>query len=143
MTWTVAPLILSLGLAAVVSAEGQNKPLKKPQLELRATPRFAFSPVRVLFTAELTGGDDIEEYYCPELEWEWDDGGKSVVEGDCPPFQTGAEIQRRFTAEHAYRTAGSYGVKVTLKRAGRKLLQQTVRVTVRPGLGDQSHIQDN
>src|SRR6476620_2846435 len=115
MAWTVAPLVLSLGLAAVVSAEGESKALKKPQLELRATPRFAFSPVSVLFTAELSGGDDIEEYYCPELEWEWDDGGKSVVEGDCPPFQTGTEIQRRFTAQHEYRTAGSYGVKVTMK----------------------------
>jgi len=141
MPWKAVPLLL--GLAAVVGAEGQSKPLKKPQLELRAAPRFAFSPVNVLFTAELTGGDDIEEYYCPELEWEWDDGGKSVVQGDCPPFQPGTAIERRFTAAHEYRTAGTYGAKVTLKRAGRKLLTQTVRVTVRPGLGDRTDIQEN
>ena len=40
---------------------------KKPKLDLRATPRMAFSPVNVLLTAELTGGDDVEEYYCPCL----------------------------------------------------------------------------
>ena len=67
------------------AAEPADAPkLKKPKLDLRATPRMAFSPVNVLLVAELTGGDDVEEYYCPELEWDWDDGGKSVHEADCP-----------------------------------------------------------
>ena len=54
---------------------------KKPRLDLRATPRMAFSPVNVFLTAELTGGDDVEDYHCPELEWDWDDGGKSTAGG--------------------------------------------------------------
>ena len=62
------------------------------------------------------GGDDVEEYYCPELEWDWDDGGKSVQESDCPPFEAGVtKIERRFTAEHEYRKAGVYNVKVTMR----------------------------
>ena len=27
-----------------------------------------------------SGGDDVEEFHCPEIEWDWDDGGKSVAE---------------------------------------------------------------
>jgi hypothetical protein len=143
MAWMAAPLLLSAGLLAFGGSDDAGAKVKKPQLELRAAPRFAFSPVSVLFTAELTGGDDVEEYYCPELEWEWDDGGRSVVAADCPPFQPGTSIERRFTATHDYGKAGSYGVKVTLKRGGRKIVTQTVRVTVRPGIGDRTEVQDN
>jgi hypothetical protein len=103
---------------------------------------MAFSPVNVFFTAELTGGGDVEEYYCPELEWDWDDGGKSTHESDCPPYQPGTAIERRFTAEHGYGLAGVYNVKVTFRRSGRTFLSQTVRVTVRAGLGDPTQIEN-
>jgi hypothetical protein len=128
--------LLTLALAAHGFAGG-GKP-KKPQLDLRAVPRFAFSPANVLFTAELVGGDDVEELHCPEVEWDWGDGGKSVSEGDCPPFEAGQAIERRFTAEHEFKRAGNYSVKVTLRRARRSIAAQTVRVTVRPGLGDRT-----
>ena len=35
-----------------------EKKAKRPALDLRISPRFAFSPAEILFTAELTGGDD-------------------------------------------------------------------------------------
>ena len=47
-------------------------------------------------------------------------------------------IERRFTAEHDFRTAGIYNVKVTLRKAQRNIANTSVRVTVRPGLGDQT-----
>jgi hypothetical protein len=130
-------------LAAVValmvagpSGAGESKP-KKPRLELRASPRMAFSPVSVLLTAELIGGEDVEEYHCPELEWDWDDGGKSVQEGDCDPFEPGkTTIERRFTADHEYHRAGVYQIKATMRRNNRTLSIATVKVTVRPGIGD-------
>lgn len=109
---------------------------RKPRLELRATPRMAFSPVMVLLTAELRGGDELEEFYCPELEWDWDDGGKSARGQDCPPFEAGMELERRFTAEHAYRRAGTYNVRVTFRRANRALAVASTTVQVRSGLGD-------
>jgi len=113
--------------------------LKKPRLDVRATPRMAFSPVNVFLVAELQGGDDVEEYYCPEIEWEWDDGGKSIQEGDCPPFTPGTtKIDRRFTAEHEYRRAGVFTIKITMRRAGHSFAASNVRVTVRPGLGDRT-----
>ena len=128
-------LVLAAALAGPVLADAAKT--RKPRLEVRAAPRMGFSPVNVLLTAELTGGDDVEEYHCPEIEWDWDDGGKSVHEADCTPFEPGVtRIQRRFTAEHEYRRAGVYRVKATMRRSDRILVAATVTVTVRAGLGD-------
>jgi hypothetical protein len=128
-----APLLLAQ--AGSASADGAAKP-KKPRLDLRATPRMGFSPVHVLFTAELLGGDDVEEFHCPEIEWEWDDGGKTIREADCAPFEPGTSIQRRFTAEHTFRRANVYRVKATMRRNNKTLAAASVNVTVRAGLGD-------
>jgi hypothetical protein len=109
---------------------------KKPELQLRATPRFAFSPANVLFTAELKGGDDVEEYYCPEIDWEWGDGSKSGQESDCDPWKPTTKIERRFTNHHVFEHAGLYRVHVSLSKTGKKFAAQTVEVTVRAGIGD-------
>jgi len=133
---TLATFVLVTFAAA--SAAGDAKP-RKPRLDVRATPRMTFSPAHVLLTAELTGGDDLEDYHCPEIEWDWDDGGKSVHEADCTPFEAGVtRIERRFTANHVFRKAGTYDVKVTMRRSNRPLARSTVRITVRPGLGDRT-----
>lgn len=127
--------VVALAVAGT-SGAGEEK-AKKPHLELRASPRMAFSPVNVLLTAELVGGDDVEEYHCPELEWDWDDGGKSVHENDCDPFVPGQTvIERRFTADHEYHKAGVYQIKATMRRNNRTLSIATVKVTVRPGIND-------
>ncbi len=138
--------LLALGLASAGRAgEGakkgpdDGKKGKRPFLELRALPRFSFSPANIHFTAELTGGDDLEELYCPEVEWEWGDGGKSDQESDCAPFEAGTKIDRRFSAEHLYQFAGRYLVKVTLRKADKTLSLQTLTLTVRPGVGDRSN----
>ena len=138
MRIVVPCVLLAAAFAASVPAADEVKP-KKPKLDLRATPRMAFSPVNVLLTAELTGGDDHEDFYCPELEWDWDDGGKSVHEADCPEYEAGkSKIERRFTTEHEYRKAGMYNVKLTMRHANKTLAQQTIKITVRPGLGDRT-----
>lgn len=122
-------------LVAPLGANAEPK-ARKPRLDLRATPRMAFSPTVVLLTAELQGGDNVEDYYCPEVMWDWDDGGKSARGADCPAYEPGAQLERRFTAHHAYRRAGVYTVKVTLMRSGRPLAVASATVNVRPGLGD-------
>lgn len=138
-----AVLVLVLAAPAPPAVAAADAKQKKPSLSLRSTPRFAFSPARVLFVAELQGGDDVEEFYCPEVEWEWDDGGKSIKEADCDPFVPGAtRIERRFTAEHDFRRAAVYNVKVSLKRLGKSFAIQTLRLTVRPGAGDPT-MEDN
>ena len=147
-TWDVMKRLAVLSLLLAASAAGpayaDGVKVKKPRLDLRATPRMAFSPVRVLLTAELTGGGDVEDYHCPEIEWDWDDGGKSVHEADCKPFEAGVtKIERRFTADHEYRKAGVYNVRVTMRRTNRPIATASVRVTVRPGLGDPTMEREN
>jgi hypothetical protein len=130
-------LAAALAMSGILAAGAADAPKgKKPKLDLRANPRMAFSPVNVFFTAEFMGGDDLEEYHCPEIEWDWDDGGKSVQESDCSPWQEGMKIERRFSNDHDYRKAGTYNVKATFRRSSRPFAQATVRVTVRAGLGD-------
>ena len=135
--------LLAVSLAASVTLGAEAKP-KKPTLEMRVTPRMAFSPVTVLMVAELKGGDDIEQYYCPEIEWDWDDGGKSVHEADCPPFENGTTtIDRRFSQEHHYPRAGIYNVKASFKKAGNTFLANSIRITVRAGAGDPANIRED
>jgi hypothetical protein len=134
----VVASILAAALAGSPAPIASSEPrLKRPTLNLRATPRMAFSPVNVFFTAELTGGDDVEQYYCPEVEWEWGDGGKSVQESDCAPYEPGvSKIERRFTADHLFRRAFVYTVSVTLRRNRRSIAKADIKITVRPGIAD-------
>ena len=127
--------VLATAIAGVSTAQPRGK---KPRLDLRATPRMAFSPVNILVTAELSGGEDTADFYCPEVEWDWDDGGKSVHQEDCAPAESGAALERRYTANHAYRQAGNYNVKITMRQASRPVAVATAMITVRPGLGDMS-----
>jgi hypothetical protein len=131
--------VLLLTAVSALPAEDKKASPKRPGLDLRATPRMAFSPADIFFTAELKGGDDNhEDLYCPEVTWEWGDGGKSVEESDCEPYTESSKIERRFTAHHTYGRAAVYAVKVTLRKSGRSVAAQTVQVTVRPGLGDRT-----
>jgi hypothetical protein len=128
--------VLSLVAPVLTSTGAEEKKGKKPALEIRPSPRFAFSPANIFFTAELKGGDDIESLYCPEIEWEWGDGGKSVQEADCDPWTETTKIQRRFTNNHTFQFAGLYRVRVALRKSGKDIMSQTVQVTIRAGLGD-------
>ena len=134
---TAAAVFLLLAASAGGPVCADEAKVKKPRLDLRATPRMAFSPVRILVTAELSGGADVEDYHCPEIEWDWDDGGKSVQESDCKPFEPGVtKIERRFTAFHGYGKAGVYNVARHHAPDQPSLATASVRITVRPGLGD-------
>jgi hypothetical protein len=137
MPKSAVTLLTALALVVPGLAQGDDDEKgDKPGLYLRATPRFSFSPATILFTAELKGGDDVEELYCPEVEWEWGDGGKSVSEGDCDPWEPGMKIDRRYTGRHEYSRAGRYRVRVSLGHAGKKIMSQTMTIDVRPGVGD-------
>ena len=133
MTRGILGVLLTLAVSVPALAQPEAKP-KRPRLDLKITPRTGFAPVSAFVVAELVGGDEVEEYYCPEIEWEWDDGGKSTTESDCSPFEPGMKIERRFTNEHEYRLSGAYNIKVTLRRAGRNLVSQSLRLDVKPGI---------
>ena len=94
---------------------------------------MAFPPVSVLVIAQLVGGDEHEDFYCPDVDWEFGDGSRSAQQSDCEPFTEGMTLERHFMARHAYLRPGDYEVKVTLRRASRALAVATTRVTVHSG----------
>jgi hypothetical protein len=124
--WAAAAVLASAGLALA----GEGDKAKRPQLGLRASPRVSFSPIEVLVTGQLKGGAELEELYCPGLEWDWGDGTRSAHESDCEPWGADAAFERFFSARHAYRSPGAYNVRLTLRRANRTLAVATVAVTV-------------
>ncbi len=138
-----ALVLAALGLVGSSLAGDDQKPkkLKRPGLELRVSPRYSFSPATLMFTAELKGGDDMEEYYCPEIEWEWGDGGKSVEEADCDPWQPDTKIERRFVNRHLFVESGTYQTRVTLRKSNKTIATQTVDVTIRAGAGERNPVE--
>ena len=133
-----------LALAAVSypgpARAGGDPAEQKPRLDLRATPRVAFSPIEVFAVGELKGGQDVEEFYCPGQVWDWGDGTRSAQESDCSPYEEGARLDRFFSARHAFRAPGTYAVRLILTRAGKALTAASVPVTVygRFGAGTES-----
>jgi hypothetical protein len=133
--------------AALAAAPGpQDKPKdkdadkdkdKRPKLTLTARPPIAMSPARVALTAELVGGpDDLEDFYCPTIEWDWGDGTQSETAADCEPYEAGkSTFRRRFTVEHIFR-AGYHRVSLRLKKHDKSISSATVMVDVRPGIRD-------
>jgi hypothetical protein len=126
-----------LGFSGLALAGDGGKP-RKPQLDLRATPKVAFSPVEILLMGQLKGGAELEEFYCPGLEWDWGDGTRSQHESDCAPFESGATLERFFSARHAYSSPGAYNVRLTLRRANRTVAVASVAVSVRGLTADAS-----
>jgi len=109
---------------------------QRPALKLRGSPGTAFPPVEVFLTAELVKGDDRHpDFYCPEVEWDFADGSRSVHQEDCEPFGPEAVVARRFTRRHAFAFPGEYVVTVTLRRSDRVVAQAATRILVQGGVG--------
>jgi hypothetical protein len=130
--------LLALPLTIAVAFAGTAIDDKKPKISLKANPAMGMSPVRVVVTADITGGaNDMEEFYCPGVEWEWGDDTRSTNTADCDPYEAGkSEIKRRFSADHVYRSAGEYRVQFRLKKKDKTIGAGSTSVRVRPGLGD-------
>jgi hypothetical protein len=119
-------LLLSILAAySLLSAPIAASAADDPELRLTA-PHFVFLPyadprgprprVDVRVTAVLEGEpEDLEEYYCLDEEWEWDDDTHPARhEVDCDPYEPGMEITRRFSSSHQYRYPGTYHVTLRL-----------------------------
>jgi len=130
--------VLTLLLTIAVAFAGTALDDKKPKISLKANPAMGVSPVRVVVTADITGGaNDNEELYCAAVEWQWGDETRSINNADCDPYEAGkSQIKRRFTADHVYRTSGEYRVMFILKKGGKTVGAGNTAVRVRPGLGD-------
>jgi len=131
---TVSALLI-IPNALQAREQGGNK---KPSLSLKATPAVSFAPARVVVVAEVKGGtEDNEEFYCPTAEWEWGDFTTSTAEADCEPYEAGkSQIKRRYTVEHQFKNAGSFRIRLLLKKGAQVIATANALVQVRPGLGD-------
>ncbi len=128
-------LALFLAESGVVPlAAGDAKP-KKPKLEARALPVMGLAPVEVLLIMDLKGGDELEDFYCPAIEVDWDDGAHSSQESDCPPFEPGMKLTRHFTVSHEYKGPGEFDLHARLVHAERVVASAQVHVSIRAGLG--------
>ena len=128
--------------AAGDQKDEKDKRVKGPSLALKVSPSVAFSPARVVVTAELKGGTDVdEELYCPGLEWDWGDGTVSEASEDCEPFAAGTStIKRRWVASHTFETAGNYRVLLRLKRGSKTVVGGNTTMQVKPGVRDLTEV---
>ena len=118
---------------ALLTGAPTEKPVAKPAVSLRAAPRIADAPARIVFTVQLSGGEDSEALHCLTLAWEWGDGTKSRSEGDCSPFEPGrTQVQRLFQADHEYRSEGKRTVGVKVLKGKRVLATGTTGVAIHP-----------
>jgi hypothetical protein len=101
------------------------------RIELRAAPRAAPAPVRVVFTVELVGGTD-DALRCLVFDWEWGDGTRSSQEGECPAEGAAGpeKAERLFQASHEYRQKSRPEVKVTVRRGDRVLGSNGIHLVV-------------
>jgi hypothetical protein len=135
----VALCALVLAAAAVAGAHDGKK---KPSLSMRATPVSGFAPLKVSVMVTLQGGaDDYQDYYCPAVEWDWDDGTKSEEKIDCDPYEAGkSEIRRNYRATHTYQFGGTdpsgFRVQFRLKQKNKTVASTSTTIRVQPGIRD-------
>ncbi|HVL66591.1 MAG TPA: hypothetical protein VM364_04935 [Vicinamibacterales bacterium] len=136
---TIAAVVGGLLAAGpLTSAHAAASDRKKPKISIRANPPAGFSPLRVVLTAELRGGDDDHpDYYCPTIEWVWGDDTRAESVTDCDPYEPGrSEIQRRYTQSRIFNTFGDFKVEIRLKQKGKVVGAASTLVRVQPGIRD-------
>src|ERR1041384_4440014 len=125
-------------LVAGLSAAQRDAADKKPSLSLKATPPAGFAPLRVHLVVDVKGGaNDYAEFYCPTVQWDWDDGTISENSEDCDPYEAGkSSIKRRYSADHTFRLSGDYRLTSRLKQKDKVISSATTTLTVRPGANE-------
>jgi hypothetical protein len=116
---------------------GAGKPAAKPQVELKATPMMAMipiggSPAIVRFQLIVKDNGD-EGFYCPRVEWEWENGTQSVEESDCPPFDkaTPTDHQASFRRSHEFWEPGKHLIQARLYKSDKLIRKVEISVEVR------------
>lgn len=136
--YTLAALAAALMASVHLSAAQRDAADKKPSLSLKATPPAGFAPLRVHLAADVKGGaNDYAEFYCPIVQWDWDDGTISETSEDCDPYEAGkSSIKRRFSADHTFRLSGEHRLTFRLKQKDKVISSATTTITVRPGAAE-------
>jgi hypothetical protein len=138
-TCTLAAFAVALVAFSVhPSAAQRDAADKKPSLSLKANPPAGFAPLRVHLSVDVKGGaEDNADFYCPTVQWDWDDGTVSENSEDCDPYQAGtSKIQRRYASDHTFRLSGEYRLTFRIKQKDKVISTATTTLTVRPGAAE-------
>jgi hypothetical protein len=136
---TLAAFAVALaGLAVHPSAAQRDAADRKPSVSLKANPPAGFAPLRVHLSVDVRGGaDDYADFYCPTVQWDWDDGTVSENSEDCDPYEAGkSQIQRRYSADHTFRLSGSYRPTFRIKQKDKVIASASTTLNVRPGASE-------
>jgi hypothetical protein len=109
----------------------------KPKVELKATPALAMLGVgprnfaTVRFRLSIKDGGD-ENYYCPRVEWEWEDDTKATEESDCPDFEsaTKEDHERSWTKSRQFWEPGQHVIRAKLYKGDRLIRTIETKVEV-------------
>ena len=121
---------LAVGAETGQAARRKEKAPQRPAFKLRASPLMIFPPAEVFLTAELVDGIDHQDFHCPQVEWDFADGSRSVHQEDCEPFSAETKLARRFTRRHDFDAPGEYQVVVTLRRSKKVVAQAAITIIV-------------
>ena len=94
---------------------------RRPSLDVEVSARLE----------DLETAENLEDYYCLEEVWDWDDDTESVYEPDCDPYEEGAEIETFFFGSHRFSLPGTYRVWLRLQRSGETVIAGNVTVRIR------------
>src|SRR5262249_27033606 len=134
----MTPIALtSLGLLALAAAS--------PKVELRplkSLTNLGVGQCSVDVDLKLTIEDrGVEDYYCPRVEWEWEDGAGCGEEAGCVPLGSARPEDHRQTWTRSWgaRAAGTHVVKVRLYKGDRvvRIVETQVRVVGFDGMSAQ------
>ncbi|MEO8362179.1 MAG: hypothetical protein ABI672_19280 [Vicinamibacteria bacterium] len=109
----------------------------KPKVEFKPFQRITNLPVGkcdavVVFKLSVNDGGS-EDYYCPKVVFEWEDGTQSSEESDCVPFEEAAkdDHSKTWTKSHSFHTVGTHTVRAHLCKASRKIrvIETTATIT--------------
>lgn len=105
----------------------------EPRVQLLVSPRLAlcFPGRPVLVRAQVLIEDPGPRWYCPKVTFEWAEGHRSSVEGDCPPYDELSHDQRKWfrLARTMRYGCGEHEVVVTVAQ-GAERIQLSRLVTI-------------
>ena len=110
---------------------------EKPKTELKASPQIATlgvgsrsaATVRFRLSVKDAGNED---FYCPRLEWEWEDDTRATEESDCPPFADARpdDHSRSWTRSRQFWEPGEHTIRVRLYKGERLVRTLESKVTI-------------
>ena len=95
--------------------------MRRPSLDVEVSARLE----------DLDTAENLEDYYCLEEVWDWDDDTESVYEPDCDPYEADSEIETFFFGSHRFSLPGTYRVWLRLQRSGETVIAGNVIVRIR------------